>query len=169
MTALLLETTRDLTTRLSVELRRREGEKLKRQAVRDLVGSAAALAGLTLSAWTRVREALEEEGFEGRELIRHCQLLLGGIDGTLSGYKRLVALAEESGLTPEAAGLPDLEAKLAALRESRPRVVAVLRLAARLPRPVDEAVLAESRAAIERGESIPLDDYLARLRATEGF
>jgi hypothetical protein len=170
MTALLTETTRYLTSQLGEELRRREGEKLKRQLLRNLVRSADALAEITLSAWMWVRETLEEEGFEGEELTRHCLVLLDGIDGSRAGYVRLVALVDASNLTPEAAGLRDLEAKVEALREVRPKVAAALELAARPRRPVDEAVLAESRAALDRGEFVTLDDaYLARLRAGEDF
>jgi hypothetical protein len=170
MTALLNETTRDLTTRLGEELRRREGERLRRPVLRHLVRSADALAGITLSAWTWVRETLEGEGFEGCEMARHCRVLLDGIDGGLAGYERLLALAEASGLSPEAAGLHDLEAKLPALREARPTVAGALGLATRPPRPVDEALLTESRAALERGEFVTVDDaYLARLRAGGDF
>src|SRR5438128_769144 len=129
MTALLTDTTRDLTSRLGEELRRREGEKLRRQALRNLAGSADALAGIILSAWTWVRETLEKDGFEGRELAHHCQVLLDGIDGSLAGYGRLLALTETSGLTSEAAGLQSLEAKLPALRETRPEVAGALGLA----------------------------------------
>jgi len=69
MTALLTDTTGDLTTRLNEELRRSGGERLSLQALRNLATSgAAALAGITLSAWKCVRETLEEEGLEGREL-----------------------------------------------------------------------------------------------------
>jgi hypothetical protein len=170
MTALLTETTRDLTTRLGEELRLREGEKLRRRVLRNLVRSADALAGITLSAWSWVRETLEGEGFEGRELAGYCQVLLDGIDGTLAGYERLLALTNESGLPPEAAGLPDLEAMLPALREARPQVAGVLGLATRAPRPVEEAMLAGSQAALDRGEFVTVDDdYLARLQADGDF
>jgi len=170
MTALLIETTRDLTTRLGEELKRRKGERLQRQVLRSLVLGADALAGIILSAWAWVRETLEEEGFEGRELARKCQVLLDGIDWVLAGYERLLEMAEESGLTPKAAGLHELEAKLPALREARPQVAEALALATRPPRPVDERALAESRTALDRGEFVPLDDeYLARLRAGEDF
>src|SRR5437867_1478158 len=168
MTALLTETTRDLTTRLGEELRRREGERLKRQVLRNLVRSADALAGIILSAWAWVSETLEGEGFEGRELAGHCQVLLDGIDASLAGHERL--LAEAAGLVPEAAGLRDLEAKLPALREARPKVAAALDLASRAPRPINEATLAEAKGALERGELVTLDDdYLARLRAGQDF
>ena len=164
MTALLTETARDLTARLDEELRRRHGEKLKRKVLRNLVRSADALSGLILSAWTWVRETLEGEGFEGRELARYCQVLLDGIDGSLKGYEQLLAMAEESGLTAEAAGLQDMEAKLPALRGARPKVAEALDLASRPPRPVADATLAESTAAIERGEFVTMDDeYLARV------
>ena len=154
MTALLTQTAHDLTTRLGEELRLRKGEKLKRRVLLNLVRSADALAGIILSAWTWVRETLEGEGFEGGELAGYCQVLLDGIDGELAGYERLLAFAEEDGLTPEAAGLRELEAKLPALREARPKVAEVLALATRPPRPVDEARLAESGAALERGEFV---------------
>lgn len=168
MTTLLTENTRDLATRLDEELRRRKGEVLMRRVARDLVLNADALAGIILSCWAWVRETLEEEGFEGRELSGHCQVLLDAIDGSLAGYERLRVLVEDSGLTPEAAGLCDLEGKLPALREARPKVAELLGFVTRPPRPVDEKVLAESSAAIERGEFITLDDaYLARLRADE--
>jgi hypothetical protein len=63
-----------------------------------------------------------------------------------------------------------LEVKLPALREARPHVAAALDLATRPARPVDESKLAESRAALDRGEFVTLDDeYLARLRAGEEF
>jgi hypothetical protein len=144
MTVLLTETTRSLTTRLGEELRRQQGEKPRQQVLRALVRSADALAGITLSAWTWVRETLEGEGFEARELAQHCQVLLDGIDESLAGYERLLALAEESDLTPSAAGLDTLANKLSALREARPKVAALLGLAARPARPVDEATLAET-------------------------
>jgi hypothetical protein len=171
MTALLTETARDLTTRLDEELRRQKGARLKRQILRNLASSADVLAGVTLSVWTWVRETLEGEGFEGRELAGHCQVLLGGIDESLAGYDQLLTLAETSGLSLEAAGLLDLEAKLPTLREARPKVAELLGLTAQPPRPVDKTtLLAESRAALERGEFITLDDeYLARLRAGEDF
>jgi hypothetical protein len=170
MTRLLTETARDLTTRLSEELRRPNGEKLKRQALRDLAGGADALAGIILSAWTWVRETLEGEGFEGRELALHCRVLLDGIDESLAGYERLLGLAEASGLTPEAAGLRDLGAKLPALRDARPKVAGALGLATRPSRPVDETRLAESQAAMDRGEFFTIDDEnLARPRAGEDF
>ncbi len=171
MTALLIEPTRDLTTRLGEELKRPKGEILERRILRNLVWGANALAVITLSAWAWVCETLEEEGFEGRELAGYCQVLLDGIDGTLAGYERLLAWAEESSRTPEAARLlQSLETRLPALREARPKVAAVLALATRPPRPVDEATLAESRAALDRGEFVTVDDEsLARLRAGEDF
>ncbi len=168
--ALLTETAHDLTARLDAELSRREGERLRRQMLRNLVCSADALAGITLSGWMWVRETLEREGFEGRELARHCQVLRDGIDGVLAGYERLLALAGASGLTAEDAGLHDLEGKLPALREARSKVAEALGLATRPPRPVEEAKLVESRAALERGEFVTInDEYLARLRAGEDF
>jgi hypothetical protein len=170
MTALLTETTRDLTSRLGEELKRRRGEKLKRQVLRNLVWSADALAGITVSAWTWVRETLEREGFEGRELAGYCQVLLDAIDGGLAGYEQLVALAESSGLTPDAAGLQDLEAKLPTLRDARPKIAEALRLATLPPRPVDAATLAKSTTALERGEFVTMDDeYLAQVRASGNF
>lgn len=173
MTALLTETARELTARLGEELSRPKGEKLKRQVLRNLVRSADALAGITLSAWAWVRETLEAEGFEGGELAGYCRVLLGaidGIDGGPAGYDRLLAMAEKDGLTPEAAGLRELEAKLPALREARPTVAEVLALATRPPRPVDAARLAESAAALQRGAFVTVDgEYLARLRAGEDF
>jgi hypothetical protein len=170
MTALLTETAHDLTRRLGEELRRRDGERLRRQVLRDLVRSADALAGIILSAWAWVCETLEGEGFEGGELALKCRVLLEGIDGSLAGYEQLLAMADASGLTPEAAGLKDLEAKLPALREALPKVAEALALATRPARPVDEALLAESRAALERGEFVTVDEeYLARLRAGGDF
>jgi hypothetical protein len=170
MTALLTETARELTTRLGEELRRRKGEKLKKRVLRNLVRSADALAGITLSAWTWARETLEGEGFEGGELAGYCRVLLDAIDGGLAGHDRLLAMAEEDGLTPEAAGFRELEAKLPALREARPKVAEALALATRPAGSVDEAKLAESGAALERGEFVTVDDeYLARLRAGEDF
>jgi hypothetical protein len=161
MTALLTETARDLTTRLGEKLKRAEGERLKRQVLRNLVRSADALAGLTLSGWAWVSETLEEEGFEGSELTQSCRELLDGIDESVAGYERLLTLAEASGLTPEAAGLKSLEAKLPALREVRPRVAETLEFATRSPRPVDEAKLAEARAALDRGEFVKFDGLQA--------
>jgi hypothetical protein len=170
MTALLTETAHDLRTRLSEELTRREGERLKRQILRGLVGSADILAAMILKAWKWLHETLEAEGFEGRQLARQCQLLLDAIDWILPAYERFVAQAEESGLSAETAGLSDLEAKLPALREARPKVAEILDLASRPPRPVEEAMLDESKGAFDRGEFVTLDDeYLARLRAGEDF
>jgi hypothetical protein len=170
MTALLIEPARGLTAALGEELRRHKGEQLSRQALRDLVRVADTLAGVLLSAWASVRERLAAEGFEGRDLAQMCQILLDGIDDSLAGFEQLVEMAKESGLTPEAAGLPDLEARLPALREARPRVAEVLGVATRPPRPVDEARLAGARAALERGEFVTADDeYLARLRAGGDF
>jgi hypothetical protein len=170
MTPLLIETTRDLTTRQTEELRRRKGERLRRQMLRTLVSNEGALAGFTLSAWKWVRESLEEEGFEGRELAGYCRVLLDGIDGILAGYEQLLAQAEESGLNPDEAGLPELAAKLPALRDVRPKVAELLDLATRPPRPVDEAMLNQARGAIDRGEFVTIDEeYLARLRAGEDF
>src|SRR5438876_10958076 len=104
MTALLIETTRELTSRLRDESNRDKDEKPKRKMLRMLARTEASLAEMTLSAWTWVCETLEGDGFEGRELAGHCQVVLDGIDGSLAGYERLRALADESGLTPEAAG-----------------------------------------------------------------
>jgi hypothetical protein len=170
MTALLTETTRDLTSRLGEELKRKRGEKLMRQVLRNLVWSADALAGITMSAWTWVNETLEREGFEGRELAGYCQVLLDAIDGSLAGYEQLLAMAESSSLTPQAAGLDALEGKLPALRDARPKVAESLRLATRPPRSVDDAKLAESTTAIERGEFVTLDeDFLSRVRSGGEF
>ena len=168
MTALLTEPARDLTARLGEELKRQEGEKLTRQVLRRLVWQADALAGFMLSGWTWVRETLQEEGFEGRELVEYCRVLLDGFDASLAGYDHLQAMARESGLTCEAAGLRDLETKLPALRAARPKVAEALELATRPPRPIDETMLNESRAALERGQFVTLDDeYLGRLRTGE--
>jgi hypothetical protein len=170
MTALLTEMAHDLRMRLSEELTRREGERLKRQVLRGLVSITDILAEVILKAWKWVRETLEVEGFEGRQLARQCKLLLDAIDWILPAYERFVAQAEESGLTAEAAGLSDLEAKLPALREARPKVAETLDLATRPPRSVKEAMLDESKGALDRGEFVTLDDeYLARLRAGEDF
>jgi hypothetical protein len=172
MTTLLTDTARDLTTQLDEglrreELRRQKGEK---QLTRRIAWNADALAGITLSIWEWVRETLEEKGFEARELAGYCRLLLEGIDLGLSGYEKLLAMAKEDSLTPEAAGLRGLEAKLPDLREARPKVAEMLDLATRQPRPVDEARLAESGAALQRGEFVNIDEeYLARLRAGEDF
>ena len=170
MTALMIEPARDWMARQAEESRRRKGEKLGRQVLRALVWNEDVLAGIVLAIWKWVHETLEEEGFEGRELARHCQLLLDGIDGSLARYEQFTADAEEAGLTPEAAGLRDLEAKLPALREARPKVAEILNLATRPPRPVDEAMLNESKDAFARGEFGVLDDeYLARLRTGQDF
>jgi hypothetical protein len=170
MTALLMDTTQNLTTRLGEELGRQDAGRLRRKVLRRLIWDTEALAGITLSAWKWVRESLEAEGFEGRELIRHCQIILEGINRGLVGYEHLRKLAEESGLTSGVAGLKELEAKLPALQEARAAVGQALSLADRPPRPVDGKVLAESEAALERGEFVTLDDqYLDRLRAGEDF
>lgn len=170
MTALLTETACDLMARLTEEEKRWKGERLKRQVVRILVFSADIMAETILKAWKWVRETLEVEGFEGRQLARQCQLLLDGIDWLLPAYERFLAQAVASGLTPEDAGLPDLQAQLPALRDERPKVAELLGLVTRPLRPVDEAMLAESRAAFDRGEFVTIDDdYLARLRAGEDF
>src|SRR5262245_52937542 len=129
MTALLVETTHDLTARLGERLR--QSATLRPGAVRDLARGADALAGLVLSAWAWACETLEGEGFEGADLARHCRVLLEGIDEALAAHAGLLALAGPSGLTPEAAGLQGLESKLPALREARPKVEAALALATR--------------------------------------
>lgn len=170
MTALLMQTTRHLTTLLDEELKRQEGQKLTGPALRHFARGIDALAEITLSAWAWVRETLEDEGFEGRQLAGHCRALTDGIDGCLSGYERLLALTAASGLKAEDAGLPALEAKLPALREARPKVAEALTVATRPPRPIDEKRLAEGIAASKRGECIVLDDeYIARLRAGGNF
>lgn len=170
MTALLIETARDLTARQAEELRRWKGERLNRQVLRVFVWNEDVLAGITSAIWKWVRETLEEEGFEGRELTEYCQLLLEGIDGSLSRYEQLLTWAAEAGLTPEAIGLSDLEVKLPALREARPKVVEILNLATRPPRPVDEAMLNKSKGAFERGEFVTInDEFLARLREGQDF
>ena len=168
MTMLLMETARDLTTRLDHELRRPNGEKPKRQALRNLARSADALAGLILSAWVWVSETLEEEGFEGRELAQHCQVLVNGIDECLFAHQKILEGTTVCGLTPISAGLDDLEGKLPALREVRSNVTRILALATRPPRPIDESMLAEARRAIERGELIKVDEQLlSRLETGE--
>jgi hypothetical protein len=170
MTTLLKDMTHGLTTRLGEELRRQEGERLSRRLLRTLAVNADVLAGITLSAWKWVRETLEAEGFEGRELAEYCRVLLEGIDLGLTGYERLLVQAKDSNLSTEAAGLRDLEAKLPALREARTEVAGALALATRRPRPVDAAKLAESTVAFQRGEFVNIDEeYLARLRAGEDF
>jgi len=170
MTALVIEPARDWMARQAEELRRRKGEKMQRQVLRALVWNENVLAEIVLSIWKWIGERLEEEGFEGRELAGYCQLVLDGIDGRLSGYEQLLASAEEASLTPEAAGLPDLLAKLPTLREARSKVAEILDLATRLPRPVDESMLNKSKDAFARGEFVTLDDdYLARLRASQDF
>ncbi|MGH7172965.1 MAG: hypothetical protein ACRELG_22005 [Gemmataceae bacterium] len=96
-------------------------------------------------------------------------MLLDGIDGSLARYEQFLAQAEEAGLTLEASGLSDLGTKLPALREARPKIVETLDLASRPPRPVDEAMLSESKSALDRGEFATInDEYLARLRAGYG-
>src|SRR5262245_15332864 len=115
MTALLTETTRDLTKRLHEELnqqaaerlRQQKGERLRRQMLRQVVWGADALAGIILSACKWIWETLERDGFEGRELANYCGVLLEGIDESLTGYERLLALTEAADLTREAVGLPD--------------------------------------------------------------
>lgn len=170
MTALLTETASDLIARLTEEEKRWEDERLRRQVVRILVSSADVLTEVILKAWKWARETLEAEGFEGRQLARQCQLLLDGIDWLLPAYERFLAQARASGLTPEESGLPDLQVKLPALQEARPRVAELLALVTRPSRPIDEAILAESRASFDRGEFVTIDDdFLARLRAGEQF
>ena len=170
MTALLTETAHDLMMRLTEEEKRCIGERLKQQVLRHLVSSTDVLAEVILKAWKWVYETLEADGFEGRQLARQCQLLLDAIDWILPAYDRYLAKAAEAGLTPEAAGLPDLEAKLPALREARPKLAEILDLATRPPRPLNEAMLNESKAAFERGEFVTLDDeYLAHQQAGQDF
>ena len=170
MTTLLMDITQDFATRLSEELSQQEGERLTRKVLRRVVGTTDGLAGIALRAWKWVRETLEEEGFEGRELVGHCKVLDEVMKGCLVGYERLLKQAEESGLTADDAGLQELEAKLPALREARAAIGQVLSLAAKPSRPVDEKALADSAAALVRGEFVTLDDqYLARLRAGEDF
>jgi hypothetical protein len=95
---------------------------------------------------------------------------LDAIDWILAAHERFQAQAAASGLTAEAVGLRDLEAKLPALREARSNVSASLSIATRPPRSVEETVLADSKAAFERDEFITVDDdYLARLRSGEDF
>ena len=132
MTALLTETTRDLTIRLVEELRRRKGETLKAaQVLRDLASCADVLVGILLSSWSWILETLEGEGFEGKELAQHCRVLLDGIDGSLASHEGLLALAEAAGLTGEEAGLTHLASRLPTLREVRPRVAETLTLTTR--------------------------------------
>lgn len=175
MTMLLAENTPAMVTQFEddlklEELRRRRGEKLQRQAVRTLVQSANVLAGVVLEGWTRVSEMLEKKGFEASELARNCQVLLDGLEGTLSGHERLLALVKDSGLTSEATGLGELEAKLPALRAARPKLTEALAIATRPARPINEKALAESRDALGQGEFVTIDDeYLARLRAGADF
>jgi hypothetical protein len=177
MVALLTET-RAWTKRLheelnqqeAEELRQQKGERIRRRLLRQLAWQADALAGVMLAAWKWIQDTLEEEGFEGRELVGYCEVLLEGINEGLTGHDRLLALAREAALTPEAIGLRDLEAKLPALREARPKVAELLALATRPPRPVDEKVLAESSAALARGEFVTInDEYLRRIQAGEDF
>jgi len=177
MVALLTET-RAWTKRLHEELNQQgaeklpqqEGERLRRRLLRQLAWQADALAGVILAAWKWIQETLGEEGFEGRELLGYSEVVLEGIDEGLTGYERLSALASEAALTPQAIGLRDLEAKLPALREARPKVAELLALATRPPRPVDESLLAESKATIERGDFVIInDEYLSRVQAGEDF
>ncbi|HBI42745.1 MAG TPA: hypothetical protein DDY78_07795 [Planctomycetales bacterium] len=158
MTAILTETTRHLTTQLGEELKRPQGNWQRRPALRQFVRSTDMLAEITLSTWAWICETLEDGGFEGREFAGYCRVLLEAIDGALSGYERLLALAAEAKLTAEAAGLPDLDVKLIALREVRPRIAEAFSFATQPPRPIDEKRLAESIAALERGEMIDCDD-----------
>jgi hypothetical protein len=165
-----METTRGLTVRLGEELRLKRGESLRRQVLCNLVKSADILAELTLSAWAWVSETLEREGFEGQELTEYCQILLGGIDATLKSHQLLRAKAQSLGISNEIAGLHGLEAKLPSLENIRPKIAEVLGLASPPHRSVDESKLAESTAAIEKGQFVSLDnDYLDRLKATGAF
>jgi hypothetical protein len=170
MTALLPETVCDLMARLTEEEKRWAGEKWKRQVVRNLASSTDVLAGIILAAWNGVRETLELEGFEGQWLGRQCKQLLDGIDWILPAYERFVAQGQESGLTSEDARLQDLEAKLPALREARPRIAEVFGLTMQPAKPIDGEMLAASRTAFERGEFVIADEgYLTRLRAGQPF
>ncbi len=178
MTALMesaMESARDWTARFGEELMQEEsrwqqGERLQRKVLRSLVWNADVIAAITLGAWGWVHELLENKGFEGGELASKCQVLLKGIDLSLAGHDRLLALAKASGLTSEAAGFHELEAKLPALREARPMVAEALALASRPPRPIDVVMLTASRAALDRGEFVVLDDdYLARVQAGENL
>ncbi len=99
MTALLTETAHDLMLRLTEEEKRYVGEKLRGQMVRGLVSGTDLMAETILKAWKWVRETLEGEGFEGRQLAHQCPLLLDGIDWILPAYARFLAQAEASGLT----------------------------------------------------------------------
>ena len=65
MTALYGETAHNLTTRLSEELTRREGERLKWQVIRNLVSSTDVLATVILAAWSGSGETLGSGGFRG--------------------------------------------------------------------------------------------------------
>jgi hypothetical protein len=171
MTAQLEKTARDLMKRQAKEARRRKkAARRKRQVLRDLVWNENVLAGIILSLWKWVRETLEQDGFEGRELVSKCQVLLAGIDGCLTRYEQFVVDAEEAGLTSEAVRLQDLEVQLPALREARPKVAELLDFSTRPPRSIDEAMLNKSKEAAEHGEFVTLDDeYLARLRAGQDF
>jgi hypothetical protein len=170
MIAILTETTRHLTTQLGEELKRPQGNWQRRPALRQFVRSTDMLAEITLSTWAWICETLEDGGFEGREFAGYCRVLLEAIDGALSGYERLLALAAEAKLTAAAAGLHELEAKFPALREARPRIAEAYSLATQPPSPIDEKRLAESIAELERGEFIDLDDeFIDRLRAGDNF
>jgi hypothetical protein len=170
MTTLLVDTARDLATRLGNELKLRRGEKVFQLKLRELVEASDALIGIILTCCAGLRETLEREGCEGRRLAKYSKGLLEVTDSALAEGDETLGLANNVGVDSTEAGLPQLSSKLAALRESRPYLADVVAMATRPPRPIDEARMAESDAALERGEFVNVDDeYLRRLHAGEDY
>jgi hypothetical protein len=157
MTAILTEATQDLTARLSEALGQQKQDKLARRILRNLVRAEEALVNITLSAWNSVCEALEAEGFEGRELAAQCQVLLDGIIVALGACDKLRESAAASGISLGEAGLVELESRITLLREIQPKIASLLELATRPPKPLDEARLDKARQDFEAGRFITLN------------
>jgi hypothetical protein len=158
MTAILTEATHDLTARLSEALGQLKKEKLARRMLRNLVRADGALANITLSAWNSVCEALEAEGFEGRELAAQCKVLLDGVNLSLGAYEKLLEIAEASEISPQEAGLEEVKARIPLLEEVQPKIALLLELATRPAQPIDEARLNKSLEDFECGKFITLND-----------
>lgn len=158
MTAILTEATQDLTARLSQALGQQKKEKLARRMLRNLVRAEDALVAITVSAWNSVCEALEAEGFEGRELAAQCQVLLDGINVSLGAYDKLRDIATASEISPIEAGLVELESKIPLLKEVQTKIASLLELATRPPKPLDETRLKKSLEDFECGRFVTLND-----------
>jgi 2-phospho-L-lactate guanylyltransferase (CobY/MobA/RfbA family) len=158
MTAILTEATHDLTARLSEALGQQKKEKLARRMLRNLVRAEDALANITLSAWNSVCEAVEAEGFEGRELAAQCQILLDAINVSLGAYHKLHDIAAASEISPDEAGLVELESKIPLLKEVQPKIASLLQFTTRPPKPLDEVRLNKAREDFECGRFVTLND-----------